>query len=93
MSYSACWCPADWEPELRTLGAADSKAMDEAAREKCFTKLCDHPDKLAWAVHLIAPATISRQMLRRFVCGFCVSREGCHAVGWTDNEHRGSLET
>ncbi|CAB3367241.1 Hypothetical predicted protein [Cloeon dipterum] len=65
MVYGICYCPLDYEAELKVLGAVDSKSIDDKKREEMFGKLCEHPDQVGWAVEVISPTTISNDMLRR----------------------------
>lgn len=65
MVYGICYCPLSFEKELKVLGAVDSKTIDEKKREEMFEKLCQHPDKIGWAVEIISPNTIANDMLRR----------------------------
>jgi ribonuclease H2 subunit A len=65
MVYGVCYCPVTVEPELRTLGAFDSKTLGEDKREAAFDKLCEKKDTVGWSVEIISPTTISNCMLKR----------------------------
>ncbi|KAM3656295.1 ribonuclease H2 subunit A isoform 2-T2 [Ammospiza maritima maritima] len=65
MVYAVCYCPEDKVQELQALGAADSKTLSEAERERRFGLLEAAGDWVGWALQVLPPAHISACMQQR----------------------------
>jgi ribonuclease H2 subunit A len=65
MVYGITYCPESRSEELRKLGCADSKTLNEEQRENLFEKLDSLKDFAGWAVEIIAPNAICNNMFKR----------------------------
>lgn len=68
MVYGIAFCPIEKSEILTTLGCADSKQLTEEKREVIFDELHSKEyasTNIGWAVEVIAPNTISTNMLKR----------------------------
>ncbi|XP_065570983.1 ribonuclease H2 subunit A-like isoform X2 [Artemia franciscana] len=64
MVYAASFCPLNHSAELKKIGCADSKTLNEEKRDGLFEKL-DENESVGWAVHILTPTFISNQMFKR----------------------------
>lgn len=67
MVYGTSYCSVDNQDVLKTLGCDDSKVLSEQARDEIFDGITNKNDVLGWAVHIIAPNTISNCSFRRYL--------------------------
>uniref|UniRef100_A0A3B3CAC5 Ribonuclease n=1 Tax=Oryzias melastigma TaxID=30732 RepID=A0A3B3CAC5_ORYME len=65
MVYGICFCPVSKKQELKDLKVADSKTLSEEERENLFQNLDEAKSYVGWALHVLAPNTISTSMLQR----------------------------
>ena len=65
MVYGITYCPESRSEELRKLGCADSKTLNEEQRDRLFGKLDALKDLVGWAVEIIAPGAICDSMFKR----------------------------
>ncbi|RKP22464.1 Rnaseh2a protein, partial [Syncephalis pseudoplumigaleata] len=65
MVYSICYCPLERSNDIKSLGFADSKTLNEQERERLLQKICEHRDYIGWGVRVLSPQDISQSMLRR----------------------------
>ena len=62
MVYAVCFHPENCKEQLKEIGFADSKILNEKQREKLFDDINDEENAewLGWAVHVLSPAELSR---------------------------------
>ncbi|XP_018022197.1 ribonuclease H2 subunit A [Hyalella azteca] len=65
MVYGICYCPVSRNEDLKVLGAADSKTLTEAQREKLFQSIHENNDYIGWSIEVISPTFISNCMYKR----------------------------
>ncbi|RKP10134.1 Rnaseh2a protein [Thamnocephalis sphaerospora] len=65
MVYGICYCPLDRADDLKALGFADSKTLNEEARERLLEVIRTNADYIGWSVRVLSPQDISQSMLRR----------------------------
>eukprot|EP00794_Sanderia_malayensis_P005327 gene5327-5996_t len=63
--YGICYCPLEEIDHLSELGFADSKTLNEEARERLFSTIVENNDMLGWKLDIISPNFISNRMLQR----------------------------
>ncbi|XP_020286351.1 ribonuclease H2 subunit A [Pseudomyrmex gracilis] len=65
MVYGISYSPLSQKQLLVDLGCADSKSLTEKKRDEIFDNICQHKDKIGWAIEAISPNVISNSMYRR----------------------------
>ncbi|KAI8057880.1 ribonuclease H-like domain-containing protein [Syncephalis plumigaleata] len=65
MVYSICYCPIERSNDLGSLGFADSKTLNEKARDNLLDIICQNRDYIGWGVRVLSPQDLSQWMLRR----------------------------
>lgn len=63
--YGICYCPLEDKERLASMGFADSKTLNEEAREALFASIDQHSDFIGWMLDVISPTVISNYMLQR----------------------------
>lgn len=65
MVYATCYCPISKIETLNSLGFADSKTLNEQARNTLFDVINENSEIFGWMATACSPQDISRHMLRR----------------------------
>ncbi|KOX75621.1 Ribonuclease H2 subunit A, partial [Melipona quadrifasciata] len=65
MIYGIVYTPLSEKQLPVDLGCADSKTLTQEQRHQIFNKICEHREKIGWAVEVISPNTISNSMYQR----------------------------
>ncbi|XP_013415716.1 ribonuclease H2 subunit A isoform X1 [Lingula anatina] len=65
MVYGTCYSPISLKDQLKEMGFADSKVLNEEQREKLFEKIKNSTEVLGWMIEVLSPNFISNSMLRR----------------------------
>eukprot|EP00123_Amoebidium_parasiticum_P012562 comp21444_c0_seq1/m.29611 comp21444_c0_seq1/g.29611 ORF comp21444_c0_seq1/g.29611 comp21444_c0_seq1/m.29611 type:complete len:347 (-) comp21444_c0_seq1:477-1517(-) len=65
MVYATAFCPVFKKTDLKALGFADSKKLDEAQRDRLYDVIKDNKDYVGYNVHVLSPQEISGAMLRK----------------------------
>lgn len=65
MVYAVFFCCTKYKENLKEIGCADSKSLNEKKREDVFSRIAANSDNLGWIVDVISPNAISNGMLKR----------------------------
>ncbi|CAG8458747.1 9945_t:CDS:2 [Ambispora gerdemannii] len=65
MVYGVCYCPLSEKDNIKELGFADSKTLNEVTRESLIKVIMSRSDIFGWAVRVLTPQEISANMLKR----------------------------
>ncbi|PWY97978.1 ribonuclease H-like protein [Testicularia cyperi] len=63
--YGIAYCPVAYQPLLKDIGFADSKALTAEKRDQLLDALISESQQLGWAVRVMSPQDISAGMLRK----------------------------